>query len=326
MKTREEFENFIINTPEIADILSKVGKKRKANVRQFLLMFVAGMFFCGIMVYFSVDWENMERLPLSYLLTMGGFILFSGVYSIYNHLNSKVVTTQTGQNGFTFELKDKVIRRIIGFFNPTFRYEIKNYVPLWKILESNMFQDKEYKIKGNDLVRGKHNNISFEFSDIELKKERLLNTRKDDFEDIVLSGSFFIADFNKEFKNPVYIFPKYNGIEDLQCEGQEIKLESPEFSKAFIVYSTNQIECRRILTPSMMDRIQKLARTMGKSLHIVFANNRIYIANNNGYSRFSALWNKSVNRKEKLIEYFEEMKEQLNIIDELKLNADIWKK
>ena len=60
--------------------------------------------------------------------------------------------------------------------------------------------------------------------------------------------------------------------------GQLVKLEDPEFEKAFVVYSSDQIEARYILSPALMRRILDFKNANGRAVHVGFANSRVYVA------------------------------------------------
>jgi hypothetical protein len=44
---------------------------------------------------------------------------------------------------------------------------------------------------------------------------------------------------------------------------EEIKLEDPEIRKNFVVYSTDQVEARYLLTPSFIQRFKRLKTAYG---------------------------------------------------------------
>lgn len=328
MKTLQEFEKFLDSTPEIAQILKGVDKKRKANVNIFILSCLFSLAFIAIVIYFSRDSGNthIEGRNNTVYLIIGGFFILSTIYAIYYVLASRAGKQPKGAyQDLMFDLKDKIIRKIIEFWDSAFRYEINEHIPLSMIVDSNMLEEDSYDVRGSDLIRGELDDVSFKFCDLYIKRERIFAGKNDERDNLVFYGSMFVADFNKNFKNPVFVYPKRDKMINLQREGEEIHLESPDFSKLFRVYSADEVEARYILTPLMMEQIIKLVDVMGKCIHIVFSNNRIYIANNNGRDRFEVTWYQSVDKKEKLVGFFNELKEQLSIIDTLKLNLKIWK-
>ena len=332
MKTPEEFRKYLDSDQNLGGVLKQVDQKRKANMYVFAFMWIIGIAFVAGMYYYVFNTQSYgESQPntgeynniIVYFL-IGAALLSSVGYALHKMVNTKSRRQPEGSgNDFTTDFKDKVIRNIISFCDPSFRYEMNNHVRLGAILASGMFRDRDYDIEDSDLVRGIYNGVSFQFSDVKLERTRLL-TQKKEGEDTVFHGSMFVAEFNKKFKSPVFVYPRKSEADYLQYEGEEVRLESPEFARLFRVYSPDQIEARYILSTSLMARIEKLTEIHGKQLHFVFAHNNIYIANNNFADRFEASWFQSVNKKEKLISYYNELLEQLSIIDDLKLNQKIW--
>lgn len=259
------------------------------------------------------------------------FIALYGVgfsISYFMKKNKGNITPSTASShGFAYDFKDKVVRRMVEFLDPSFKYQTANHVKLSEILQSGMFQDQKLKVSGSDMIQGIEDSVPFKFSDVHVTREKTFVGKNEDPEESILVGSFFIAEFNKTFKNPVFVYSKktFGGISGISYQGDKVRLEDPDFDKQFIVYSPDQIEARFILTPSMMERLKALRSRMGNNVYIVFANNNIYIANNNGKDRFEVGMLSSINKRESIIGYYNDLAEQLAIIDELKLNLKIWK-
>lgn len=66
-------------------------------------------------------------------------------------------------------------------------------------------------------------------------------------------------------------------------ELERVKLESPEFEKAFEVYATDQIEARYLLTPQFMQTLVDLESTLnGANLRCAFLGNDVLVATDGG--------------------------------------------
>ena len=91
---------------------------------------------------------------------------------------------------------------------------------------------------------------------------QLIDPQNKEFQD--LDGLLIKVSFPKEVKGRTYIFSNsslmgnFRSPETLNC--QRVYLECPEFEEQHLVYSTDQVEARYILTPSFMDRISSLQR------------------------------------------------------------------
>ena len=79
---------------------------------------------------------------------------------------------------------------------------------------------------------------------------------------------FQIAGFQKDFQGHTTVLR--NSLFKLSFSGSRVKLENPDFEKTFDVYSTDQIEARYLLSPSMMERLLALDREFNKNITISF--------------------------------------------------------
>ena len=168
--------------------------------------------------------------------------------------------------------------------------------------------------------------------DLSAQRTRNFSSEKDG-PDQVFYGQAFIAKFNKSFKDEVFIIPRkkksFFNLSDtslhLSSFGSKVTLEDPEFMKMFDVYSDNQVEARYILSTSMMQRIKDMVSKTEGEFYLSFRNNRISVLNNSWANRFEVSLFKSLTKDEQIIRFYEELCEQLHIIDDLKLNENIWK-
>lgn len=336
MKTLDEFKAFIEGNEEINSLLQEVGKKKKSYIQVFAMMSIVSILFVGGVLYFS--WQNnqasMEGNAEAVASSNRIIYVIVGICFVLVMLISLFSLRGTKKEGeprrldtdFLYTFKDKIIRKIIFFVDPSFRYKIDDSVFLDDLLTSGMLVDKRYDFTGSDLVWGIHEGVSFRFSNVTVQSYLHVDSYRHPkvSNPYIFKGSILIAEFNKQFRSPVFVYPYASNVQNLQCEGEEVRLESPEFMKIFRVYSPNQLEARYILSTSLMARIEKLYQLIGEQLHIIFANNHVYIANNNHSDRFDISWTQPVGRKELLVGYYEELVEQLSMIEELKLNIKIW--
>ena len=330
MKTQKEFEDFVDS--ELGAELNTINKQRKGTVNMFIISLIVCLAFVGFMVYSSMNGASIFESSDTLIIIAVGFIALYGISFTVIHFIKRskrngTPTTSSGY-GYAFDFKDKVVRRMVEFLDPSFKYQTSNHIKLSEILESGMLQKQNgYQIFGSDMVQGVEDGVPFKFSDVQIVREKKYVGKNEEPVESVLSGSMFIAEFNKTFTHPVYVYSKktFGGMDSLRYAGDKVRLEDPDFDKLFNVYGEDQIEARYILTPSMMERLKSLRQRLGSNVYIVFSNNSIYIANNNGKDRFEIGMLTSVSKRENVIGYYNDLAEQLGIIDELKLNLNIWK-
>jgi hypothetical protein len=315
-----------------------VEKQRKNTKSSFIVILLIAIAFVVGVGYFmysktkdpSASGGTSNIIYLILIFIGGGYAIS---YFYMSLTKKKIEANPTmfgdGSGDFQFNFKDKIVRKMVTFWDPSFRYQINNHIKAAEVLESGMLYPKNYKTGGSDMIQGEIDGVAFRFSDLHLLLEKKFVQKNEDPYETVMFGSFFIANFPKEFINPVFIYPAKsifaNSVGLLRYEGEKVLLEDPEFTKLFNVYATDQIEARCILTTSMMERIKAMTKKMGVNLHISFSNNKIYLMNNNSTDRFEASWFKQVDKRETLVKYYNELAEQLSIIEELKLNNTIWK-
>jgi hypothetical protein len=105
-----------------------------------------------------------------------------------------------------------------------------------------------------------------------------------------------------------------------------VKLENMEFSKSFVTYSTDQIEARYILTPSMMERLCKLNDKTRDTISLSFNGSYIFIAFPLSKDYFEPPVFKTLLDGKFLEEDLEVIRFMYGIVAELDLNTRIWTK
>ncbi len=68
---------------------------------------------------------------------------------------------------------------------------------------------------------------------------------------------------------------------------QRIHLEDPRFTDAFIVYSTDQVEARYVLSTAIMERIVALKAVFNQPILVSFQHHQLYLAVQNEHGLFS---------------------------------------
>ncbi len=102
-------------------------------------------------------------------------------------------------------------------------------------------------------------------------------------------------------------------------EEQKVVLEDPRFTNEFIVYSTDQVEARYVLSTALMERIVKLKETFNQPILLSFQNKEMYLAVKSEHGLFSFPSGKIDNIK-MVAELAHNISTALAISDELKLN------
>ena len=107
--------------------------------------------------------------------------------------------------------------------------------------------------------------------------------------------------------------------------GAIVKLEDPEFEREFVVYSSDQVEARYILSSALMQRIVEFRRRCNRRVHLSFVGDHVYLAVESGKDLFepplfSRLTAATVE------EYWSDLQLFGGIVEQLNLNTRIWTK
>ncbi len=106
-------------------------------------------------------------------------------------------------------------------------------------------------------------------------------------------GMFCWLTFKKKLQGHTLVLPnnsltQINRMSPLQFkEEQKIQLEDPRFNREFLVYSTDQVEARYVLSVALMERIVRLKEKFNQSILLSFQNQQLFLAVQNEEGLFS---------------------------------------
>ncbi len=198
------------------------------------------------------------------------------------------VITYAKRMAYRANFKEKVVSEIIRMVNPDYHYDANKHIAIETANASQLFKRDADKMTGDDYVSGYVKRVPFEFSEINLEKR---NGTDDDGNPVYkdfFHGLFFTADFHKHFNGEVYVYPdkmeKMLGsagtkLQRFSKKGELVKLENKEFERFFVVYGTDQVVARYILTPKMMEAMVNIqCAANGWEMMFSFINGKVYCA------------------------------------------------
>lgn len=165
---------------------------------------------------------------------------------------------------YTHEFKLNVIKPLIHAIDNSLLYSSTTHVSDYLFEHSNLFS-KPDRLSGNDYVKGKIDNINIQFSDIHAQK-RHKNSKGKESWSTLFQGLFLVADFNKHFYGETVVLPDtaQNSFGSLIghwlqsnniSRDELVKMDDTEFEKEFVVYSSDQVEARYILSNALMKKL-----------------------------------------------------------------------
>ncbi|MBT1686414.1 DUF3137 domain-containing protein [Dawidia soli] len=321
---------------EFSGQLKDMEQGRGSVQNIFVVQVFIALAFVGTMVWFFVSGGSAMTDPADIFKLMMTFVGFSSVVGVgyYFFYKRKI---SNGNTNFT-AFKKSVFSRLVHYINPGFEYIEKAHIGLREWLHAGLFTEENYSITGGDQIIGMHNGVPFQSCNLTVTYRPNFTSERDP-DDCVFSGNYFVARFHKTFPTPIYIHPRkgvFGAINDstttsyLNTEGNKILLEDPDFQEQFNVYCDDQVVARYVLTPVMMERLKAINKRNKGKLYMAINQNNIVMATNSenatevGNAAYGMMFTKI--DLALLDRIYQELTEQLAMIDTLKLNQALWKK
>ncbi len=235
---------------------------------------------------------------------------------------------------YTQEFKERVIEPLIHFIDRDLRYVEDMHISESKFINSRLFTSTPDKIEGNDYIAGMIDGVKIELSDMHAQKRDKDSKGRSSWRTI-FRGLFIITEFNKNFSGKTVVLPDSaqnsfgdligNWLQSHNINRDElIKMDDPEFEREFVVYGSDQIEARYILSHSLMKRLLSFKRKSGHKVYVSFVYNNVYIAIEYGKDLFEpSVFNTLLDYKVAM-DYLQTLHLAVSIRQELNIDQKIW--
>ena len=319
MKSFSELTDFYYT--ELYDSLAELEARRKQVLKRILVLFGIIAAVLMFVLRYAGGGQSTGNLAMWVgigAVTIGGFG--------YHYLI----------RGYRSGFKEKIIRPLIGAIDKELAYAPEAVVPQTLFEFSGLFDRRIDRYSGNDYVQGSIDGVPIRFSDVKAQHRSRDSKGKEQWS-TVFQGLFIVADFNKHFKGRTLVLPDLaeklfgsfiGGM--LQSKNfskdQLVRMDDPAFEKAFVVYGTDQIEARYILTHTMMQRLLKLKAETNSKVYTSFYGEKIMIAIEYNRDLFEPAVFRSLLSIDQAMAYIGTLRSSIGIVEELKLNEKLWSK
>lgn len=305
--------------------LSTLETTRKKILSRYLITF---LLLAGLVAvnYFLVNLNPHVALIVTSVVISVAFL----IYFVYQTSQQKKIYRETFKSG--------VVAELVKLINPDWQYMFDYCMSQESYQQSGLFPHHYDRYDGDDFVTGKIEKTDFQFSELHTQYKQVTYGSKGQRQEhwvTIFRGLFMHADFNKNFSGITYVLPDTaerllgsfgQSLQKLSGRGQLVKLENPEFEKLFVVYSSDQVESRYILTPTMMEAMVNLYRRFGGEIYFSFVGSRVYFANSINEALFEPnIFRSGINFSD-IKEMFDLFEMITVLIQELNLNTRIWTK
>ena len=322
MKTLEELKEFYTN--ELSADLQQMEQKRKQVMKNTMItvgvVMVLGLIVAGVMV-------SQGAPPPVFIFVLIGCAVIGGI--AFSFIGK----------GYKREFKRRIITKVVRFLDPELSYQPDGLIDKHTFKGSKLFTQGIDRYRGEDLVRGRVDKTDIVFSELHAEYKTTTTNSKGHTQThwhTIFKGLFFIADFNKHFAGQTLVLPDsaeklFGGFgKMLQSwnigRPDLIKLEDPEFEREFVVYGSDQIEARYILSTSLMRRILDFKQKTGTKIYLSFTGSKVYVAVPMTKNMFEPKYFSSISDFSPILDYYRDLEFSVGIVDDLNLNTRIWTK
>lgn len=320
MKSLSELTDFYYK--ELYPSLNELEKTRMQIISQ--LKWYGGM---GAVVFILTAIWMGKNFGLFHPLMIAVAIGFIALASI---------TYRFMTQGYAKDFKNKIITPLIGAIDSNLLYNPDFMISQHLFERSQLFNHKVDRYNGNDYVKGSIDGVPLEFSDVHAEYQTKDSKGRTQWHTL-FRGLFLVAEFNKYFKSKTVILPDQaeknfgtligGWLQSINFSRDDlIRLDDPEFEKAFVVYGNDPIEARYILSHSMMKRILEFQKKITHPLFVSFVHNHIHIGIGTKKDLFEPAVFTSLLDFKQAMEYINTLRYTIGLVEELKLNEKLWSK
>ncbi len=236
--------------------------------------------------------------------------------------------------------KRDVIGKIVAFIDSGLSYTPDHGIGRGQFMGAEIFTKTPERYNSEDYVAGTLDKTLIQFSEVHAEDRQTYHDSKGRRRTkyvTIFRGIFYIADFNKHFNGKTFVLPDTaqkllgtwlgGALQSKNISRPDlVTLEDPEFEKAFVVYGSDQVEARYILSTSLMRRILDFKNKTGKSIYLSFINNNVHIAIPYKKNLFEPSIFSSCTDYAHVEEYYRDLALAAGIVEDLNLNTRIWTK
>lgn len=243
------------------------------------------------------------------------------------------VKVQKPKQEFTKAFKDTFVLKALQSVFTDLVYEPEKGLDE-SVISSTQMMDMGDRYSSNDFISAKYKNINVVQADVHIEEEHE-STDSDGHTTrtwvTIFRGKWMIFDFNKTFKANIQVSQKNFGNSRIKNWGQAVKykkvmMEDQAFNNQFKTFAQDEHDAFYILTPSLMEKIKKLAGSVNGKLLFCFIDNKLHIGLQNGKDSFEHSIFKEIDEEKVTNEIAQDIKIITNFVDELSLDNDLFRR
>lgn len=288
---------------KVMPILSEFEKERKQRLTWAIIGAIVFVIL-GLGVFFCINSRESGKLAAA---------LFGAAFGVWAWIKK------------SFEHKVKrLIMPTLMHAVPGFYWQETPPVTAKDISDCMIFPFANASKTFDDCFLGEYRKVKVAMSECQYSVNSGNNSRT------VFQGIVIRFSMNKNFEGTTIIRPKESCCSDnykdlKKAKLSEVKLEDPEFAKKYVVYSTDQVEARYLITTSFMERFKMIENAFASEFaYCSFKGKSIYIAPHTGTDLFNLCsLVKPIGNSEQFETLFYEFASILELVDYFKLDKKL---
>jgi len=307
------------STQSLATLLNEVEQYRlKVRRRSATAILIA----IGTIALAVLTFIMFRQFVIAGALVMAGILVY-----IFGHAQPA--------KKFKALFKEKIITAIIRDINPALGYSPRGKVDKGAFAHSKIFSQRSDRYTGEDFISGKIGSTDMQMSELHCQYRTTDHKGRTQYHTF-FKGLFMIADFHKHFNGRTVVLPDkheklFGGfgkwLQKMNFgRDQLIYMEDPDFEENFVVYGSDQVEARYILSTSMNRRILDLKQKLGAKVYLSFVDSNVHVAIAWKKNLLEPSLKKSLTDSNVVVKFREELELCFGIVDDLNLNTRIWSK
>ena len=232
--------------------------------------------------------------------------------------------------------KSKVIAGLTKLIQPDMVYSPDRGISKATFKSIGLYSANPDRYHSEDLFAGKMGKTSLMFSEAHAEDKQTSTNSKGHTTThwvTIFKGLIIIADFNKHFRSWVTIKPDvaersfgWLGRKLQGLSSNLIRLENPDFERAFVVHGGDQVEARYLLTPDMQERLLDLRQWFGDDIRVALHRSKLHLTIPNRDNWFEPNINRPAHDISQIHNFIHQMTSIFRIVEMLDLNTRIWTK
>ena len=305
----------------------EIFRKEALAKRSRGTLIAAGILLTSWLVAFGIISGSSEAMIGGVICGVLGTVIAGVVYS---------QVAGSAKKEYISRFKRELFSKAVSIANPGMDYHPSSMVPKTSFKDGGLFNSRIDRYEGEDAFRGTVGSTELLFSELHVQMKETTRDSKGHSRTrwvTVFKGLYLIADFHKEFTFRVKIMPdvaeatfgwigrKFQGI-----TGNLVRLENPDFERAFKVTSTDATGARYLLTMDMQERFLALRNNWTSDIRAVLLDSSLHLAIPKSTDWFEPDLNTPADDLATLHTFLMRLTVVLRITETLDLNTRIWTK